>query len=59
VALFEPSCLNEVSEVNASINSEPLFDVSELIRIYEAISHHLKLKLITDDFLDEFSSSVE
>jgi len=59
VTLFEPFCLNEVSEVNAGINSGPLSDAFKLIRIQKAIGHHLELKLITNDFLNEFASSVE
>jgi len=52
-------CLNDISEVNSGINCRLLSDTFELIRVQEAISHHLELKSITDDFLDEFASSVE
>jgi len=48
-----------MSEVNTSVSCEPLSDASELIRIQEAISYHLKLKSITDNFLYEFTSSIE
>jgi len=48
-----------MSEVNTSINCGLLSDASELIRVQEAISYHLKLKLIADDFLNKFTSSIE
>jgi len=48
-----------MSEANTSISCGLLSDISELIRIQEAISYYVNLKLIVDDFLNEFTSSVE
>jgi len=48
-----------MSEVDASIGCGPLFDASELIGVQKAIGYHVKLKLIADDFLYEFTGSVE
>jgi len=59
VALLKPLYLNEISEVNAGISCELLSDTSKSIRIQKAISHHMKLKSIANDFLDEFTSSIE
>jgi len=59
VALLELPCSNEIHEVDTSINSGPLSNASELIGIQEAISCHLKLKLIVDDFLNEFACSIK
>jgi len=48
-----------MGEVDASINSKLLPDASKLIRIQEAISYYVKLKSVANDFLNEFTSSVE
>jgi len=59
MALLKPPCLNEMSEVNAGISCKLLSDTSKLIRIQKAISHHMKLKSIANDFLDKFTSSIK
>ena len=59
MVFFKPSCLNKMGEVDASINSKLLPDASKLIRIQEAISYYVKLKSVANDFLNEFTSSVE
>jgi len=33
MTLFEPFCLNEMSEIDTSISCGPLFDASKLIRV--------------------------
>jgi len=33
MTLFEPFCLNEMSEIDASISCGPLFDAFKLIRV--------------------------
>jgi len=59
VILLEPPCLNEVCEIDTSINGGPLSNTSELIGIQEAVSCHLKLKSIANDFLNKFACSIE
>ena len=59
MVLFKPSYSNKISEVNTGIGCGPLFNTSGLIGIQEAISYYIELELIADDFLDEFTSSVE
>ena len=51
--------MNKMSEVNTGVSCGLLSDVFELIRIQKAISYHLKLKSITNDFPNEFTSSIE
>ena len=58
MTLFEPFCLNEMSEIDASISCGPLFDAFKLIRVQEAIGYYMKLKSIANDFLNEFTGSV-
>ena len=59
VVLLKPLCLNEMCEVNTSINSRLLSNASKLIGIQEAIGCYLKLKPIADDFFNEFACSIE
>jgi len=59
VVLLEPPCSNEMGKVDTGINGEPLSNISKLIRIQKTVSCHLKLKLIADDFLNEFACSIE
>ena len=47
--------MNEMSEGNTSIRDGLKFESSELTLIYEVVRHHMKLKSITNDFLDKFS----
>ena len=59
MALFEPPCSNKMGEIYTYINNRLLSDVSQLIWIQEAISYHVELESVADDFLNEFASSVE
>ena len=59
MALFKPPCSNKMGEVDASIDSGPLPDAFKLIKIQEAVSYYVKLKLVANNFLNEFASGVE
>jgi len=48
-----------MGEVYTCINSGLLPDASQLIQIQEAISYHVELESVADNFLNEFASSVE
>ena len=48
-----------MGEIYTYINNRLLSDVSQLIWIQEAISYHVELESVADDFLNEFASSVE
>jgi len=53
--IFNPSCMNEMSESNAGIRSGLKLESSKLALIDEVVQHHMKLESITNDFLDKFS----
>jgi len=59
MALLEPPSPNEVSEVNASIGGGSLSDAAKLVWVQKTIVYYMELKMIANDFLDEFSCSVE
>ena len=59
MALFKPSYSNKIGEVYTCINSGLLPDTFQLIQIQEAISYHIELESVANDFLNEFTSGVE
>jgi len=48
-----------MGEVYACVNSGLLPDTFQLIQIQKAISYHIELESVANDFLNEFASSVE
>ena len=59
IILFEPLSSNKVSEVDASVYCGPLSNAPKLIQIKESISYHMKLELIANGFLNEFTYCVK
>jgi len=59
MVLLEPSCMDEVSKVDASIGSRLLSNTAKLIWVQKTIVNHMELKSITNDFLNELASSVK
>jgi len=58
MALYKPPCSNKMGKVYACGNSGPLSNTSQLIWIQEAISYHMELESVANDFLNEFPSGV-
>ena len=48
-----------MGEIDASIDSRPLPDAFKLIRIQEAVSYYVKLKLVANDYSDDRHSAVK
>jgi len=59
MALFEPSCPNEVGEIYACVHCRSLANTTELMRVEEAIGWQMELKSVADNFFNEFASGVE
>ena len=59
MALSKLPCTNNMGQVYSCISGGSLSDASQLVRVQEAVSCHMKLQSIADNFLNQLASCVE
>jgi len=59
MALLEPPCTNEMSEVDTNVSGRLLSNATKLIWVQKTLVYYVELESIANDFLNELAISVE